>query len=165
MYSPDISQHSPRLYRLGRCYRRPITKMADRLIAFGLERLEEVFGPAPVDPAEEARLVAEDPAPYGAQSPKGDQVQSPKGDWITPTTRSLCEAVSDLTSLFAGQPQVPANSRDLCYLVINWAEEFERLHVGETWADREYLEVIEAFFNDHYRAWLTAAPARSVRAA
>ena len=67
MYSPDISQHSPRLYRLGRRYRQPMTRLADRLISFGLDRLEEVFGPAPVDPAEEARLVAEDPAPYGAR--------------------------------------------------------------------------------------------------
>jgi hypothetical protein len=159
MYSPDISQHSPRLYRLGQRYRQPMTRLADRLIAFGLDRLEEVFGPAPVDPAEEARLVAEDPAPYGAR-PSLRNV-----DPLSPTTRSICETTSDLTSLFAGQAQVPANSRDLCYLVINWAEEFERLHVGETWADREYLEVIEAFFNDHYRAWLTAAPSRSVRAA
>ena len=157
MYSPDISQHSPRLYRLGQRYRQPMTRLADRLIAFGLDRLEEVFGPVPVDPAEEARLVAEDPTPYGAQPPKRDQ--------LSPATRSICETTSDLTSLFAGQAQVPANSRDLCYLVINWAEEFERLHAGETWADREYLEVIEAFFNEHYRAWLATAPSRSVRAA
>ena len=80
-------------------------------------------------------------------------------------THSLCVTVSDLTILFVGQKQLPANSRDLPYLVTNWAEEFERQYAGETWADREYLEVIETFFHDHYRAWLTAAPPRSVRAA
>ncbi len=85
MYSPDISQHSPRLYRLGRRYRQPMTRVADRLIEFGLSRLEEVFGqpdgqpgePAdPADLAEETRLVAEDPAPYRVESPKGDSRHS-----------------------------------------------------------------------------------------
>ena len=65
MYSPDISHHSPRLYRLGRRYRQPMTKVADRLISFSLERLEEVF-PEAEDPTEAARLASEDPAPYRA---------------------------------------------------------------------------------------------------
>ncbi len=160
MYSPDISRHSPRLYRLGRRYGQPMTRVADRLIAFGLERLGEVFKGEQEDVTESARLVAEDPAPYGVgkKSPIGD---CDPGE----ATRSLCETVSDLSLLFAGQPQVPANSRDLPYLVISWAEEFERQHAGETWADREYLEVIATFFHDHYRDWLTSSPPRSVRAA
>jgi len=160
MYSPDISQHSPRLYRLGRRYGVPMTKVADRLIAFGLQNLEAVFKGQQEDVTESARLVAEDPTPYGVNK------KSPIGDCtLDGATQSLCAAVSDLTSLFAGQPQVPANSRDLCHLAISWAEEFERQNAGETWEDREYLEVIETFFHDHYRAWLETAPARSVRAA
>lgn len=43
MYSPDISQHSPWLYRLGRHYDVPMTVLADRLIFFGLQRLAEVM--------------------------------------------------------------------------------------------------------------------------
>ena len=65
MYSPDISQHSPRLYRLGRHYRQPMTVLADKLIAFGLSRLGEVFpehaaNPEPVAPVA-ALHVAESP--------------------------------------------------------------------------------------------------------
>lgn len=62
MYSPDISQHSPRLYRLGKHYDVPMTVLADRLIAFGMQRLEEVM---PEKPAPETVLtLAEEPAPY-----------------------------------------------------------------------------------------------------
>ena len=82
---------------------------------------------------------------------------------LAAATLNLCETVSDLTSLFVVQPELPADSRELCRLVIDWAEEFERCHAGETWADCEYLEVIETFFSAHYRAWLEAAPPRSVR--
>lgn len=52
MYSPDISQHSPRLYRLGKHYGISMTALADRLVAFGLQRLTEVMpdrpAPAPM---------------------------------------------------------------------------------------------------------------------
>ena len=50
MYSPDISQHSPRLYRLGKHYGVPMTVLADRLICFGIQNLEQVMPekPAPV---------------------------------------------------------------------------------------------------------------------
>ena len=64
MYSPDISQHSPRLYRLGKHYRVPMTVLADRLICFGLQHLEQVM---PEKPAPKPVLaVAEEQAPYGA---------------------------------------------------------------------------------------------------
>ncbi len=43
MYSPDISQHSPRLYQLGKHYGVPMTEVADRLISHGLNHLEAVF--------------------------------------------------------------------------------------------------------------------------
>jgi hypothetical protein len=43
MYSPDISQHSPRLYQLGKHYGIPMTAVADRLITHGLANLEAVF--------------------------------------------------------------------------------------------------------------------------
>ena len=63
MYSPDISRHSPTLYRLGQCYGKPMTAVADRLIAFGLQRLDEVF---PESPETSALHVAEEPAPFRA---------------------------------------------------------------------------------------------------
>lgn len=47
MYSPDISQHSPRLYRLGKHYGKPMTHLADQLITFGLSRLDEIFPDKP----------------------------------------------------------------------------------------------------------------------
>ena len=59
MYSPDISQHSPKLYRLGQSTGKPMTEVADRLIAFGLQRLDEVF-------PESAMSVAEEAAPFRA---------------------------------------------------------------------------------------------------
>ena len=43
MYSPDISQHSPRVYQLGQHYGIPMTEVADRLVAHGLANLEAVF--------------------------------------------------------------------------------------------------------------------------
>ena len=69
MYSPDISQHSPRLYRLGQHYRQPMTTVADKLLAFGLARLGEVFPehadkPEPVTPLVELP-VAEEQSPIG----------------------------------------------------------------------------------------------------
>ena len=82
---------------------------------------------------------------------------------MTTANYGLCEAVSDLTSLFMEQTQLPANSRDACALVIDWAEEFDRKHANTDWAEIEYLDTIEAFFTAKYRAWLEAAPARSVR--
>lgn len=64
MYSPDISQHSPRLYRLGQYYRVPMTVLADRLICFGLQHLDQVM---PEKSAPEPVLVAaEEQAPYDA---------------------------------------------------------------------------------------------------
>ena len=48
MYSPDISQHSPRLYRLGKHYGVPMTALADRLICFGLQHLEQVMPDKPL---------------------------------------------------------------------------------------------------------------------
>ena len=75
----------------------------------------------------------------------------------------LCETVSDLTSLLMTKPNLPNDSRESVRLVIEWAEAFETRNAGETWADREYLEEIEVFFEEKYRAWLESAPARSVR--
>ncbi|MBI5692030.1 MAG: hypothetical protein HZC55_18265 [Verrucomicrobia bacterium] len=43
MYSPDISQHTPRMYQLGKHYGIPMTAVADRLISHGLANLEAVF--------------------------------------------------------------------------------------------------------------------------
>ena len=43
MYSPDISQHSPRLYQLGQHLGLPMTEVADHLICYGLRNLEAVF--------------------------------------------------------------------------------------------------------------------------
>ncbi len=57
MYSPDISQHSPRLYRLGQHYRQPMTALADKLIVFGLARLGEVFPEHAASPEAVASVV------------------------------------------------------------------------------------------------------------
>jgi hypothetical protein len=75
----------------------------------------------------------------------------------------LCEAVADLTTLFMSRSNLPNDSRETVRLVIEWAEEFETRNAGEPWIDREYLEVIEQFFEEKYRAWLDSAPARSLR--
>lgn len=75
----------------------------------------------------------------------------------------LCETVSDLTALFVTQPSLPANSRDVCLLVIEWAEEFMRRHGGVDWGEADYLETIDAFFADKYRAWIESVPARDLR--
>ena len=82
---------------------------------------------------------------------------------MTEAVRTLCETVSDLSTLFMTQPELPADSRELCRLVIEWAEAFERQYAGETWIDREYLEVIETFFYEHYLGWLEGAPPSAVR--
>jgi hypothetical protein len=82
---------------------------------------------------------------------------------MTTESYGLCEAVSDLTSLFMTQAKLPANSRDTCSFIIDWAEEFDRRHAETDWAEVEYLETIDAFFSEKYRAWLESAPARSIR--
>ena len=82
---------------------------------------------------------------------------------MTTISYGLCETVSDLASLFMSKPSFPNDSRESVRLVIEWAEEFENRNAGEAWADREYLEEIEMFFDQKYRAWLESAPARSLR--
>ncbi len=64
MYSPDISQHSPCLYRLGQHYGVPMTVLADRMIRHGLKNLEQIMPEKPVAKASVIALVAEDQAPY-----------------------------------------------------------------------------------------------------
>lgn len=65
MYSPDISKHTPRLYQLGRVYQLPMTEVANRLIAHGLEHLDNVFGWRPQ---------------MGRQSPEDIAVQTGNSD-------------------------------------------------------------------------------------
>lgn len=43
MYSPDISQHTPRLYQLAQHFGMPMTEVADQLIQHGLRNLDTVF--------------------------------------------------------------------------------------------------------------------------
>lgn len=76
---------------------------------------------------------------------------------------ALCEAVSDLTALFMTQPQLPANSRDVVQLSVDWAAEFEATHEATDWAEAEYLETIDAFFASKYRAWIESVPTRFLR--
>ena len=64
MYSPDISQHSPCLYRLGQHYGVPMTVLADRMIRFGLKNLDQIMPEKSVSDASVIALVAEDQAPY-----------------------------------------------------------------------------------------------------
>jgi hypothetical protein len=77
---------------------------------------------------------------------------------------ALCEAVSDLTALFVIQPHLPANSREVVQLCVGWAAEFEKRHGDTDWAEVEYLETIDAFFTEKYRAWIESVPARLLRA-
>lgn len=58
MYSPDISQHSPCLYRLGQHYGVPMTVLADRMIRFGLKNLEQIMPEKPVLDTSVIALVA-----------------------------------------------------------------------------------------------------------
>ena len=65
MYSPNISQHSPCLYRLGQHYGVPMTVLADRMIRFGLKNLEHIMPEKPVADASVV-LIAEEQASYRA---------------------------------------------------------------------------------------------------
>jgi hypothetical protein len=75
----------------------------------------------------------------------------------------LCEVVSDLTAHFMTQPSLPANSRDVVQLCVDWAAEFEARHGDTDWNEVDYLETIDAFFTEKYRAWIETVPARSLR--
>ena len=66
MYSPDISQHSPCLYRLGQHYDVPMTVLADRMIRFGLKNLEQIMPEKPAAELSVVVLVAEERASYRA---------------------------------------------------------------------------------------------------
>ena len=68
MYSPDISQHSPGLYRLGQHFGVPMTVLADRLIRYGLQNLEHVIPDQPGNDATGITLLAEVQTPYGGLS-------------------------------------------------------------------------------------------------
>jgi hypothetical protein len=60
MYSPDISQHSPCLYRLGQHYGVPMTVLADRMIRFGLKNLKQIMPDRPAVDVPTIALVAEE---------------------------------------------------------------------------------------------------------
>ena len=76
---------------------------------------------------------------------------------------ALCEAVSDLTALFMTKPQLPADSREVVRLCVDWAAEFETRHEADDWIEGDYLETIGDFFERKYRAWIESIPARELR--
>ena len=82
---------------------------------------------------------------------------------MTNISYALCETVSDLTLLFLRQDQLPADSRESVRLIIEWSESFETQYADEEWIDRDYLEIIEGFFDEKYQGWLNAATPCSVR--
>ena len=43
MYSPNIDKHTPNLYRLAKAVGKPMTKVADELIAFSLNHLQTIY--------------------------------------------------------------------------------------------------------------------------
>lgn len=43
MYSPKIDQHTPNLYRLSKAVGKPMTKVADELIAYGFKHLHTIY--------------------------------------------------------------------------------------------------------------------------
>lgn len=59
MYSPDISQHTPCLYRLSQHYGVPMTVLADRMIRFGLKNLGQIMPEKPVSESSVIALVSE----------------------------------------------------------------------------------------------------------
>lgn len=74
---------------------------------------------------------------------------------------SLCEAVADLSAMFARSQVIPGDSREMCGLCIEWAAQFEAAqapdHVwGET-DNREYIEEIEKWFRARYAKWQATA--------
>lgn len=74
---------------------------------------------------------------------------------LAPATRRLCEAVCDLAQSFAVAEFLPANSRDFCELVIDWAIEFEKRNAGVNWGvDREYIDEIDEWFHKAYQNWI-----------
>lgn len=65
---------------------------------------------------------------------------------------SLCETVADIAIRFAHAPWVPEDSRELTRLIIEWAEIFEAHNKDREW-NGEYLEAIDAFFDDQFYDW------------
>lgn len=43
MYSPDISKHTPALYRLATERRMPMTQVAERFIEYGLQNADQIL--------------------------------------------------------------------------------------------------------------------------
>ncbi len=76
---------------------------------------------------------------------------------------SLCEAVADLSASFITSQMLPADSREMNRLCIEWGQEFEEKNQDVSWGVDEgadYIEAIDTFFNEKYRAWLqTTIPA------
>lgn len=91
---------------------------------------------------------------------------------ILPATFSLCEAVSDITSLLdlliENNTIVIEDSREKVQLAIEWAHEFEDIHAGRVWGTTmpdgsylDYSETIEKFTMEKaekYRVPKKAAP-------
>ena len=44
MYSPKIDKHTPTIYRLSKKLGKPMTKVADELIAYSIEHLNSIYG-------------------------------------------------------------------------------------------------------------------------
>ncbi|MCU7919702.1 MAG: hypothetical protein KZQ95_15285 [Candidatus Thiodiazotropha sp. (ex Epidulcina cf. delphinae)] len=43
MYSPKITKHTPKIYRISRAVGKPMTKVADDLISFGYQHLKSIY--------------------------------------------------------------------------------------------------------------------------
>ena len=73
---------------------------------------------------------------------------------------SLCEAVADLSASFITAPVLPNDSREMNRLCIMWAQEFEEKNQDVSWGVDEgadYIEAIDAFFDEKYKAWRETA--------
>lgn len=71
MYSPDISQHTPHLYRIAAHYGVPMTVLADRLIRHGLKNLSDAMPERPVlDPSVVDLSSVLHPLPVGNTVPR-----------------------------------------------------------------------------------------------
>ncbi len=62
------------------------------------------------------------------------------------------EAVADIARNFAHAQLIPEDSREFASKCVEWAEIFQKKNAGREW-DGEYIEEIDAFFDEQYKAW------------
>lgn len=62
--------------------------------------------------------------------------------------QSLCEAVADIAYIAGHDKYYGGDSREDTANFIEWAKEFERIHEGEEWIDKDYIDEITKFAHE-----------------